>query len=97
MSIEAEALLQEAKESIEAAQNYRSELQQRLHGLSQARKQVRGSSSQAREALKRHFSELQAAVTRLLVERLSVLLSEVDVIEQDSVRPLDDCQKLIEH
>lgn len=41
MSIEAEALLQEAKESIEAAQNYRSELQQRLHGLSQARKQVR--------------------------------------------------------
>ncbi len=30
-----------AKESIEAAQNYRSELQQRLHGLSQARKQVR--------------------------------------------------------
>ncbi|CAB1350348.1 unnamed protein product [Coregonus sp. 'balchen'] len=77
MSIEAEALLQEAKESIEAAQNYRSELQQRLHGLSQARK--------------------QAAVTRLLAERLSVLLSEVDVIEQDSVRPLDDCQKLIEH
>ncbi len=41
MSIEAEALLQEAKESIEAAQNYRSELQQRLHGLNQARKQVR--------------------------------------------------------
>lgn len=40
MSIEAEALLQEAKESIEAAQNYRSELQQRLYGLSQARKQV---------------------------------------------------------
>ncbi|XP_036797954.1 cytokine receptor-like factor 3 isoform X2 [Oncorhynchus mykiss] len=97
MSIEAEALLQEAKESIEAAQNYRSELQQRLHGLSQARKQVRGSSSQAREGLKRHFSELQTAVTRLLTERLSVLLSEVDVIEQDSVRPLDDCQKLIEH
>ncbi len=41
MSIEAEALLQEAKESIEAAQNYRSELQQRLHGLNQGRKQVR--------------------------------------------------------
>uniref|UniRef100_A0A4W5LGY0 Uncharacterized protein n=1 Tax=Hucho hucho TaxID=62062 RepID=A0A4W5LGY0_9TELE len=58
---------------------------------------VRGSSSQAREGLKRHFSELQTAVTRLLTERLSVLLSEVDVIEQDSVRPLDDCQKLIEH
>ncbi|XP_064817506.1 cytokine receptor-like factor 3 [Oncorhynchus masou masou] len=47
--------------------------------------------------LKRHFSELQTAVSRLLTERLSVLLSEVDVIEQDSVRPLDDCQKLIEH
>lgn len=40
MSAEVDTLVQEAKESIEAAQNYRSELQQRLHGLSQARKQV---------------------------------------------------------
>lgn len=40
MSVEVDLLLQEAKESIEAAQNYRSELQQRLQGLSQARKQV---------------------------------------------------------
>lgn len=40
MSVEVDVLLQEAKESIEAAQNYRSELQQRLHGLNQARKQV---------------------------------------------------------
>lgn len=38
--MEVDLLLQEAKESIEAAQNYRSELQQRLHGLNQARKQV---------------------------------------------------------
>lgn len=40
MSVEVDVLLQEAKESIEAAQNYRSELQQRLQGLNQARKQV---------------------------------------------------------
>lgn len=40
MSVEVESLLQEVKECIEAAQNYRSELQQRLQGLSQARKQV---------------------------------------------------------
>uniref|UniRef100_A0A3B1JY01 Uncharacterized protein n=1 Tax=Astyanax mexicanus TaxID=7994 RepID=A0A3B1JY01_ASTMX len=33
MSVEVDVLLQEAKESIEAAQNYRSELQQRLQGL----------------------------------------------------------------
>ncbi|KAI1884089.1 hypothetical protein AGOR_G00222790 [Albula goreensis] len=97
MSIETEALLQEAKESIEAAQNYRSELQQRLHGLSQARKQVRGSSSQTREALRRHFADLQTVLTRLLSERLATLLQEVDAIEQESVSPLDDCQKLIEH
>lgn len=43
MSVEVDLLLQEAKESIEAAQNYRSELQQRLHGLNQARKQVPAS------------------------------------------------------
>ncbi|XP_058510211.1 cytokine receptor-like factor 3 [Solea solea] len=97
MSVEVDALLQEAKESIEAAQNYRSELQQRLHGLNQARKQVRGSSGQAREALRRHFAELQVAATRLLTERLDALLAEVDSIEADSVKPLDDCQSLIEH
>uniref|UniRef100_A0AAR2IVN4 Cytokine receptor-like factor 3 n=2 Tax=Pygocentrus nattereri TaxID=42514 RepID=A0AAR2IVN4_PYGNA len=97
MSVEAEVLLQEAKESIEAAQNYRSELQQRLQGLSQARKQVRGSSTHTREALRRHFQELQTALSRLLSDRLSALLQEVDAIEQDSVSPLDDCQKLIEH
>lgn len=97
MSVEVDLLLQEAKESIEAAQNYRSELQQRLHGLSQARTQVRGSSDQAREALRRHFTELQAAARRLLSERLDVLLAEVDAIEAQSVRPLEDCQSLIQH
>lgn len=58
---------------------------------------MRGSSSQAREALRRHFTELQAAATRLLTERLTSLLAEVDAIEADSVKPLDDCQSLIEH
>lgn len=43
MSVEVDLLVQEAKENIEAAQNYRSELQQRLHGLNQARKQVPAS------------------------------------------------------
>ncbi|KAM9746255.1 cytokine receptor-like factor 3 isoform 1-T1 [Menidia menidia] len=95
--MEAEALLLEVKESIEAAQNYRRELQLRLGGLSQARTQVRGSSGQARDALRRHFSELQAAAGRLLAARLGALLAEVDAIEADSVRPLDDCQSLIEH
>uniref|UniRef100_A0A1A8F411 Cytokine receptor-like factor 3 n=1 Tax=Nothobranchius korthausae TaxID=1143690 RepID=A0A1A8F411_9TELE len=97
MSVEVDLLLQEAKESIEAAQNYRSELQQRLHGLNQARKQIRGSSGQAREALRRHFAELQAAASRLLTERLASLLAEVDTIEAGSIKPLDDCQSLIEH
>lgn len=59
--------------------------------------QVRGSSGQAREALRRHFAELQAAASRLLTERLTTLLAEVDTIEADSIKPLDDCQSLIEH
>lgn len=50
MSVEVELLVQEAKESIEAAQNYRSELQQRLQGLSQARKQVRAAAAAAAAA-----------------------------------------------
>ncbi|XP_068605791.1 LOW QUALITY PROTEIN: cytokine receptor-like factor 3, partial [Brachionichthys hirsutus] len=96
-SVEGDMLLQEAKESIEAAQNYRQELQQRLHGLSQASKQVRGSSGQARETLRRHFTELQATAARLLSERLAALLAEVDGVEAASVRPLDDCRSLIQH
>lgn len=58
--------------------------------------QVRGSSGQARETLRRHFTELQAAANRLLTDRLASLLAEVDAIEADSVKPLDDCQSLIE-
>nr|CAG31716.1 hypothetical protein RCJMB04_10a8 [Gallus gallus] len=38
---EARLLLQEARESIEAARSYRRELQQRLRGLHQARQQSR--------------------------------------------------------
>lgn len=59
--------------------------------------QVRGSSSQARETLRRHFSELQATATQLLTERLAALLAEVDGVEADSVKPLDECQSMIEH
>lgn len=59
--------------------------------------QIRGSSGQARETLRKHFAELQAAATRLLAERLANLLTEVDTIEADSIKPLDDCQSLIEH
>lgn len=58
---------------------------------------VRGSSTHTREVLKRHFQELQTTLSRLLNERLNNLLQEVDTIEQDSISPLDDCQKLIEH
>lgn len=36
-------------------------------------------------------------MTRLLSERLTTLLSEVDTIEAESVKPLDECQSLIEH
>ncbi|XP_078081932.1 cytokine receptor-like factor 3 isoform X2 [Mustelus asterias] len=90
-------LLQEAKESIEAAKNYKGELEQRLQGLNQARKQITGSSVQTRDVLKHHFNELKAKLTKLLDERLVLLLQEVDKIEQESIKPLDDCQKLIEH
>ncbi|CAL8301573.1 unnamed protein product [Merluccius merluccius] len=93
--MDAEAMRQEAKESIEAAQNYRRELQLRLTGLKQACTQVRGSSSQARDALRRHFSELQAAATRLLAARLAQLVSQVDALEEHSLRPLTACQTLI--
>lgn len=86
---------QEAKESIEAAQNYRTELQLRLTGLKQACTQVRGSSSQARDVLRRHFSELQGGASRLLAARLAQLLSQVDALEENSLRPLTACQTLI--
>ncbi|XP_030196757.1 cytokine receptor-like factor 3 [Gadus morhua] len=93
--MEGDAMRQEAKESIEAAQNYRRELQLRLTGLKQACTQVRGSSSQARDALRRHFSELQAAAARLLAARLAQLVAQVDALEEQSLRPLTACQTLI--
>jgi len=42
MELEPELMLQEARESVEAAQSYRRELSQRLQGLREARRQVGG-------------------------------------------------------
>ncbi|XP_075759965.1 cytokine receptor-like factor 3 isoform X2 [Pelodiscus sinensis] len=98
MDPEGEALLlQEARESIEAARSYRLELQQRLRGLQQARKQIKESAALTREVLEQHFNDLKGTLRKLLDERLVLLLQEVDAIEQESIKPLDECQKLIEH
>uniref|UniRef100_A0A672VCK8 Cytokine receptor like factor 3 n=1 Tax=Strigops habroptila TaxID=2489341 RepID=A0A672VCK8_STRHB len=90
-------LLQEARESIEAARSYRRELEQRLRGLHQARKQIRESATLTRDVLEQHFNDLKGTLKKLLDERLMSLLQEVDAIEQESIKPLDECQKLIEH
>ncbi|KAM7088993.1 LOW QUALITY PROTEIN: cytokine receptor-like factor 3 [Ciconia maguari] len=97
--VEAEArlLLQEARESIEAARSYRRELEQRLRGLHQARKQIRESATLDQDVLEQHFNDLKGTLEKLLDERLMSLMQEVDAIEQESIKPLDECQKLIEH
>ncbi|XP_063149644.1 cytokine receptor-like factor 3 [Candoia aspera] len=97
MELETEALLQDAHESIEAARTYRRELQQRLKGLHLARQQIKSSAAQTREVLEQHFNDLKGTLKKLLDERLISLLQEVDGIEQESIKPLDECQKLIEH
>ncbi|XP_062976000.1 cytokine receptor-like factor 3 [Elgaria multicarinata webbii] len=97
MELETEALLQEARESIEAARTYRRELQQRLKGLHLARQQIKDSAALTRDVLEQHFSDLKGTLRKLLDERLVTLLQEVDAIEQESIKPLDECQKLIEH
>ncbi|XP_013358923.1 PREDICTED: cytokine receptor-like factor 3 [Chinchilla lanigera] len=97
MELEPELLLQEARENVEAAQSYRRELGQRLQGLREAQRQIKESASQTRNVLKQHFSDLKETLGKLLDERLVTLLQEVDTIEQETIKPLDDCQKLIEH
>ncbi|OBS69124.1 hypothetical protein A6R68_02323 [Neotoma lepida] len=97
MEPEPEVLLQEARENVEAAQSYRRELGQRLQGLREAQRQIKESASQTRDVLKQHFSDLKGTLGKLLDERLVTLLQEVDIIEQETIKPLDDCQKLIEH
>ena len=47
--------------------------------------------------LEQHFNDLKGTLKKLLDERLMSLLQEVDAIEQESIKPLDECQKLIEH
>uniref|UniRef100_A0A8D0BE16 Cytokine receptor-like factor 3 n=1 Tax=Salvator merianae TaxID=96440 RepID=A0A8D0BE16_SALMN len=97
MELETEALLQEARESIEAARTYRRELQQRLKGLQLARQQIKDSAALTRDVLEQHFNDLKGTLQKLLDERLVSLLQEVDTIELESIKPLDECQKLIEH
>uniref|UniRef100_A0A3Q0RXV4 Uncharacterized protein n=1 Tax=Amphilophus citrinellus TaxID=61819 RepID=A0A3Q0RXV4_AMPCI len=66
MSVEVDVLLQEAKESIEAAQNYRGELQQRLHGLNQACKQVLQPALISCEKQLKKYCEQVPFLTRVL-------------------------------
>uniref|UniRef100_A0A8C9Q237 Cytokine receptor-like factor 3 n=1 Tax=Spermophilus dauricus TaxID=99837 RepID=A0A8C9Q237_SPEDA len=84
MELEPELLLQEARENVEA-------------GLREAQRQIKDSASQTRDVLKQHFNDLKGTLGKLLDERLVTLLQEVDTIEQETIKPLDDCQKLIEH
>ncbi|KAG8129357.1 hypothetical protein E2320_016055 [Naja naja] len=58
--------------------------------------QIKNSAAQTREVLEQHFSDLKGTLKKLLDERLASLLQEVDNIEQESIKPLDECQKLIE-
>ncbi|XP_069809898.1 cytokine receptor-like factor 3 isoform X2 [Dendropsophus ebraccatus] len=39
---------------------------------------------------------MKSAVSKMLEDRLSALLQRVDAIERDNIKPLDDCQKLLE-
>ncbi|PKK25624.1 cytokine receptor-like factor 3 [Columba livia] len=58
---------------------------------------IRESATLTRDVLEQHFSDLKGTLKKLLDERLMSLLQEVDAIEQESIKPLDECQKLIEH
>lgn len=93
---EMDGLLLEAKESMEAARNYKTELKHRLQGLTQARRQIKESAAQTRDTLRQHFLDMKNAVSKMLDDRLVTLLQQVDIIEHDNIKPLDDCQKLLE-
>lgn len=66
-------------------------------GLQEAQRQIKESASQTRDILKQHFSDLKGTLGTLLDEWLVTLLQEVDTIEQETIKLLDDFQKLIEH
>uniref|UniRef100_A0A2I3SFI4 Uncharacterized protein n=1 Tax=Pan troglodytes TaxID=9598 RepID=A0A2I3SFI4_PANTR len=89
MELEPELLLQQALENVEVVQNYWWELGHQLEGLWE-------SASQTSDVLKQHFHDLKGSHGKLLDERLVTLLQEVGTIKQ-TIKPLDDCQKLIEH
>ncbi|MEE6507047.1 hypothetical protein FKM82_007953 [Ascaphus truei] len=57
---------------------------------------IKESAAQTRDALQQHFLDVKRAVTKLLDERLGALMQQVDAIEQENIKPLDDCQKLLE-
>ncbi|EHA97994.1 Cytokine receptor-like factor 3 [Heterocephalus glaber] len=82
---------------MEAAQCYWWDLGQRLQGLQEVQRLIKESASRTRDVLKQHFNDLKDTLGKLLDERLVTLFQEVDTIEQETIKPLDDCQKVIEH
>uniref|UniRef100_A0A2I2YMQ1 Cytokine receptor like factor 3 n=1 Tax=Gorilla gorilla gorilla TaxID=9595 RepID=A0A2I2YMQ1_GORGO len=86
MELKPELLLHEAHENVEVTWSSRRE-------LGEAQRQIKECAPQTKDVLKQHFNDLKGTLEELLDERLQ----EVDIIEQETIKPLDDCQRLIEH
>lgn len=83
-------------ETVDSAIDYRIQLSQLVDSLHEAKNQVITSSSQARSKLRSHFDHLKLCISEALDDRLRVLGQQVSDAEQAALKPLCQCEDLLQ-
>lgn len=82
-------------EILDFAKEQKKELLGLLDALYEAKDQITSSGTRSREQLTSYFESLKSELILALDNRLAELAKQVDVIEQTSLPPLNECEGLI--
>lgn len=87
--------IQDAIETVDSARQHKCELEGRQNQLNSAISQVEITAEITRKEIQQYFNDLQQKVHNEIQTRIKVLLDEVNLIEQQSIDPLKDCNVVI--
>ncbi|KAK6168986.1 hypothetical protein SNE40_020124 [Patella caerulea] len=84
-------------EILDSAHNQKFQLSELLTNLRELKQQVQDGANESRTKVVNHFDCLKTFLEEILNSRLTVLLKEIDSIENQAVLPLTQCEVMIQN
>ncbi|RZF47913.1 hypothetical protein LSTR_LSTR008717 [Laodelphax striatellus] len=84
-------------ESIDLATDYSVKLGDLIFSITQAKKQIEDTAHLSSSEIDKVFDVLSSCVHKALEKRRAVLKGRVERIEEQSLKPLNECQKVVQH